>query len=375
MSSTRRLSTVRFITAIEPSGMANYDLALIDGWRVVVEKGRYKLNQPVLYFEVDAFLPSSDPRFSPHAKRRPVHFDGVVGFRVQTEQINGVVSQGLVMPLAEFPEIRKQLNEMDTEKDYEETKRWVKEEACFDKILGIRKWESGRKSPGNFGVFPHIIQRTDIPRAQNSSRLWKKWGNAVFEVTAKMDGSSMTVYFVKNDHPGYHHVADNPDTRYHFPNGRFGVCARNVELSDKRDDNCNYWKVARKNTLAQKMGKLGRSVAIQGELVGDNVQQNREGFPIGFHDFFLFGAWDIEGQRRMTPDEVDELAQALELKRVPVLGRFRLKDFAANHDELVAKAAGRGVNGRRREGIVLKELNGQCHFKVIDPKYLLKHDE
>jgi RNA ligase (TIGR02306 family) len=190
-----------------------------------------------------------------------------------------------------------------------------------------------------------------------------------------MDGSSMSVYFVKKDHPGYHHLPSNPDKTYQFPGGSFGVCSRNINLVENRDGKCNFWKVARRHMLPQKMNALNKSVAIQGELVGDNIQQNREGFPLGYHEFFVFSAWDIDGQRRMAPREVDELARTLKLQHVPVLGRFRLNDFAKDHAELVEKAAGKGINGRRREGIVFKEVNGGCQFKIIDPKYLLQHNE
>ena len=375
MSINRRLSTVRFITALESCGLASHDLAIVDGWRVAVKRGKHKPSQPILYFEVDAFLPSSDPRFAPLAEKRPTNFEGTVGFRVQTEQINGVVSQGLVMSLSDFPEIRKALNDQDAANEYEETKRWAREEACFDTLLGIKKWGPGKKSAGSLGPFPYIIQGTDLQRVQNQTSLWKNWGNSTFEVTTKMDGSSMTAYFVKVDHPGHHHLPFNPDKTYQFPSGRFGVCSRNVELMENQDGKCKYWAVVRRHMLAQKMIALDKSVAIQGELVGDTIQQNREGFPVGFHDFFVFGAWDICGQKRMAPDDVHELARTLGLRHVPVLGRFRLKDFAKNHDELVEKAAGNGINGRRREGIVLKEVNGAYRFKVIDPKYLLRHNE
>jgi hypothetical protein len=47
--------------------------------------------------------------------------------------------------------------------------------------------------------FPSFIQRTEQERCQNLPALFDEWKDKVFQESTKMDGSSMAVYFLRND--------------------------------------------------------------------------------------------------------------------------------------------------------------------------------
>ncbi|KAJ2905334.1 hypothetical protein MKZ38_005633 [Zalerion maritima] len=375
----RRLVTVRPISAIEPISSTNKtkSFATVGGWRVVVQTGTFKVGDIVVFFEIDAFLPATDDRFKKFEKRF-FTFNTQLGFRVQTENPNpNIISQGLIFPLKEFPEIRNALNTHTDFHGKPATTEWLKTEACFEDLLGVTKFEKPPPFDARaLGQFPvAIIQKTDIQRIQSTSsnKIFEGWGNKVFQETTKMDGQSMTVFFVLKTHPACA-LLPGADGKNVFENGRFGVCSKNQEL--KEESTSPLWRTANRLGLGAQLSRLGKSVAVQGELVGHNINQNREKFPVNEHDFFVFGAWDVEKQRRVPPRQVEGLAQAIGAKHVPVVGYGILRDIAANPLELEARVpTQKGYNGQRREGLVFKEVNGECQFKVIDKTYLLEHDE
>lgn len=77
-------------------GYDNVHLITILGWKCIAPISIHK-DDLVVYFEVDSLLPNNDIRFSFLASKK---------FRIRAIKICGVVSQGLVLPLSEFPELK-----------------------------------------------------------------------------------------------------------------------------------------------------------------------------------------------------------------------------------------------------------------------------
>lgn len=87
----RQLATVREVSAIRPiEGADKIEVAQVDGWECVVQKGEFKVGDPIIYIEVDSVLPER-PEFEFMRNRK---------FRVRTIKLRGQVSQGLVLPLS-----------------------------------------------------------------------------------------------------------------------------------------------------------------------------------------------------------------------------------------------------------------------------------
>lgn len=127
------------------------------------------------------------------------------------------------------------------------------------------------------------------------------------------------------------------------------------------------------------MDARGFEAAIQGELIGPGVQQNK--YALKELTLRVFNVFDVSGYRFLDHADVFAAVAEMGLEAVPHLGTLVL-----NHgvDELVALSEGMSVLNAKaqREGVVLRPLRevedehiGRLSFKAINPKFLLKYDE
>jgi len=84
-----------------------------------------------------------------------------------------------------------------------------------------------------------------------------------FEMSVKLDGSSMTVY-------RFDRATDKMGEVF----TDFGVCSRNYNLRESEKN--SLWRVARKNRMLEALEFLGRNLAFQGEIIGEGIQGNNE---------------------------------------------------------------------------------------------------
>ena len=55
----RKLASVQKITNLCPLGTKNQEeVATVLGWKVIVRPGQYKVDEKIIYFEIDSVLPS-----------------------------------------------------------------------------------------------------------------------------------------------------------------------------------------------------------------------------------------------------------------------------------------------------------------------------
>ena len=347
----RKLVTVRVINALTVIENADsIEAAQIDGWQVVVKKGEFAVNQKIVFFEVDSFLPI-DARYEFLRKNRLRRQDGVEGFRLRTVKLRGAISQGLVLPLYLFPELLAPSVSMERHLNQDEA-------IDYADLLGVVKWEppvAAHLAGMAKGNFPSRIRKTDQERIQNLPYYFDGRFNGVpFEGSIKLDGSSCTVY---------------------FDAGTFGVCSRNLDL--KEDETNSFWKAVNALGLREYMTQLDRNVAIQAELIGEGIQGNKEG--LHGQELRVFDIWDIDLQRHLTAMErYDYLASVPTIKHVPVLGQFiNIFDICPTMQDMVAYSGnGPSLNAQIREGVVFKStlpIRGEIvSFKVINPQFLLK---
>jgi RNA ligase (TIGR02306 family) len=336
----RKLVSIRTIDSVlEIEGADLIETAKIGAWNCVIKKNEFKADDLGVYFEIDAFLPMKDSRFE-FLNKDEIEFENEMGVRVRTRKFKGKIAQGLVLPLSLFPEIKNpQIGDDVTE------------------LLGIKKWEP--EIPVQLqglivGLFPSFIRKTDQERAQNLVDEVKENQGNIFEATIKIDGSSMTVY------------------KY---NDRNGVCSRNLEL--KEADNNTYWVVTRKAKILETLELLNKNYAIQGELMGEGIQDNRE--QIKGHEFFVFDIFDIENRKYLNPKERLEFIDLLRknncnIKHVPFFNpNSPFIKLNGSVDELLELAIGPSMNNEiTREGIVWKREDGEFSFKTISNEYLLE---
>jgi len=350
----RKLASIQVVNAAEPIPNADaIERIRVLGWWVVVKKGEFKPGDKLVYFEIDSLLPErAEFEFLRASSYKPAVLgpEGAMqapGFRIKTIRLRGQVSQGICFPLSILPE------GTPTDEDTDVTE-----------LLGVRKWEppvpagmSGRVKGG----FPGFLPKTDETRVQILEKTIEKHRGLTFYVTEKLDGTSFTAFLRE---------------------GVFGVCSRNLSL-DPTDETSLFMRVAKRVNLEEKLRAFaavrGFEPAVQGEVIGPGVQQNKYG--LKELSLRLFNVFDVSGYRYL--DHADMLAAVAEmgLDAVPQLGTLVLGHTV---DELVALSEGMSVLNPKahREGVVLRPLTevqddylGRLSFKAINPKFLLKYDE
>lgn len=358
----RQLVTIRTIEAVEPIPNAeNIESVVIGGWKVVVKKNEFKAGDTAIYFEIDSFLPEGNPAWQFLIDKSSRIFNGAVGHRLRTIKLRGALSQGLV------------LRPSDELMAYE---------GDLSHALGITKWEAPLYASlvGHaLGLFPSYIRKTDQPRCQNivtdifgygeEPTEYSKYHRAspedLYEVTMKLDGSSMTAYG---------RVVDKEVLT--------GVCSRNLELkvNDENADNFfvkTFVNSGIKEALTSFCMATGRSIALQSELMGPGIQGNRE--QLQHFEMYLFDIFDITtGEYVSKQDRLDICKHLIEfgakLKHVPVLhDSIKLDDLGINNiADVLAFAEGPSIKHPIREGLVFKRTDGKFSFKAISNKFLEK---
>jgi RNA ligase (TIGR02306 family) len=379
----RKLVSIRQVSGTKPIiGCPHLELATVDGWTCAIRSGTFASGDLALFFEIDCFLPVQPLYLAPN---NPIHLQrktwrGHEGIHVNTQMVGKEISQGVLMRLENFPEIEDRLILLTREHGQEEGLR-IAMQPCFAQQLGVMKWVlSPSETATKLGRFPAFIAKTDLTRLQDKSNMSlfeeAKCRDTVWQESVKMDGSSMTVYFVRADFrwmKSLPHLPEGSDKNRTAAKGRFGVCSREWDLVE--DEKNRFWKAALENRLPEKLAKMNCNVAIQGELVGSTINGNRHGYQKGQHEFFVYTMWDIDRQERLSPSLTEERTKLLDLRHVPVLGYVRLPEIASSNEDLLERAKGRHADDRKREGLVFKAVNDGRSFKVIANDYLLEHEE
>ena len=377
----RKLASIRRIADIQPiEGADAIEVAVVDGWKVVVKRGEFAVGDLALYLEIDSWVPHELAPFLSKGQE-PRVYNGVKGERLRTIRLRGQVSQGLLLPICvaeDYINIWCNSDGSDIPVNLPERLE-IKEGADLTEILGIQKWEAvlpAQLQGQAAGMFPtDLIPKTDQERIQNcfgdiqkrakrfaTEKVWNAetqtleehpvvipadFKEPTYEVTLKLDGSSCTIFRWENE---------------------LRVCSRNLELKIN-DENRDNSFVA----MALKVGhRIPNGVAVQGELMGPGIQGNREGFTET--RFFVFDIYDIDN--RFYIDSISRQVACNEygIDMVPVIDARAVAPESV--DAGLAMAEGASINHKVREGLVWKcNEDPSFSFKTISNAFLLKGGE
>ena len=409
----RELAYIVKIDAIEPIvGSDNCEAAIVGGWHVMTRKETFKPGNMAVYFEIDSKVP----------EKEPFKFLENKHYKVKTQKYTfggkgNFISQGLLMPLTDFPDL--------FEEDHVSNMGWVyKGVKCeynivepgqfLTKLLGVKysvaedntrksksdkftkmrarhqklfkknklvQWLWNRQWGKEILFFflgnkkdkrgwPDWVRKTDEERCQNLPQLFPgdetKW-----IVTEKIDGSSTTFTYKRKG-----------------KNKGFYVCSRNVcfDTPEKAEkcyyDSNIYLEMAEKYNIEEKLkdileqyGEKYDFVTLQGETYGEGVQKRTYG--LQGHDFMAFNLIfgnDINNQYRVNSEKMRIILLEYEIPSVPILDtNYQLPQTC---DDLLAFADGESqIDGKTREGIVLRTQDGESSFKAVSNKFLLEYKE
>lgn len=346
----RKLATVRSIAEIRAIPNADaIETAIVDGWEVVVaKKDNFKAGDKVVYIEIDSIVPDR-PEFEFLRDRK---------FRVRTIKLRKQVSQGLVLPMSILPignykvdddvteilGIKKYDPEGETESKLLQDKSKKVKNPIVKFLLRFKWFRSFYIKPKK-GGFPAWIVKTDEERIQNMTKMFEqeKALGTKFMVTEKVDGQSAT-YFLEKIGRKYH----------------FGICSRNINLTNDPNRGGSYWAVARQfNIEAVLKALIGTSdrIVLQGENLGEGIQGNK--YKIKGYDFRAFNL--IYPDKKVTTIEMEALLKPFGIKTVPILEtEFVLKGSVA---DVVEYVKGKSLLfDTKREGCVFRNYERNLSF-------------
>jgi len=403
-NSERELAYIVIIDGIEPiPGYDRVEHAIVGGWRVIVQKGQFKVGDPAIYFEIDSRVPSDKECFAFLEKRH---------YKVKTLKMCKTLSQGLLMHASDFGwTIGNVEPETPYIMDNERIPHYVNDESRFlTKKLGVTyaddednqrklapvdkykkmasrhqklfkkpfiRWMMrhgwgrkllffffGKKKDKKNG-WPSWVQKTDEERVQNMP--WILNSTDEWIATEKIDGTS-TTFTMK---------------RGKFGRKSFYVCSRNVCFGEENKpcyyDTNVYWEMAKKydiyNVLSVMLDIFPNEewITIQGETYGDGVQ--KRDYSLKDHEFAAFNLIFSSRGRISTLEMIDLLWKKYTIPCVPVVEEnIVFTDKFATVEDMLLWAEGESeIDGLPREGIVFRTMDGQKSFKAVSNSFLLKY--
>ena len=386
----RELAYVVTIDEIKPiEGYDRVEYARTNGWWCIISKAdNIQVGDKCVYFEIDSKVNEEDPRFAFLEKRH---------YKIKSQRMCRVVSQGLLMPLSLFPEIgdvevntpvtdilkvKYSVDEDNIRKNKPNPDAKYNSMAARHKNIFKQKWARwmmkrswgrklmflifGRKKDNPRGWPTHFpyIHKTDEERCENIP--WVLKIEDLLIVTEKLDGTSCT------------YILERLKGKNKF---EFYVLSRNIRQKDENQktyhDHNIYWDLAFKYDIENALKSYLNQhpdltyVCIQGEGVG-SVQGN----PLKLEEDDLYVFNFIDSQRGRYPStEGMEIVRDMGFKWVPILDvNYRMPD---NMEEFKQYADGPSVlnNKVKREGVVIRNPKDDFSFKNVSREYLLKHNQ
>lgn len=274
----------------------------------------HQVGELVTVFLQDAVLPPDNERWEFMEKHH---------WRVRMCRFKGVPSECVIIPGAP---------EMPPGTDLTST-------------LGVTKFYKplpASMSGEALGNFPGFIPKTDEPNFQTVPEMVERMAAEPWVATIKCDGTSCTAW---ND-----------------PDGNLHVASRNLELREftKTGAGNSYWRAARKYD----MSKIPAGCALQFEVVGPGIQGN----PMGLQDVdgFAFTIYDYEENVRLGFGALQGIAACVGMPLVPTLV---FGAGAMDSDQLRKLAEVKYINGKPGEGIVIRDMEHEWSFKVLNLLY------
>lgn len=383
----RALAYIVTIDEVKP--IPNYDRvehSRTNGWWCITRLNELKVGDKAVYFEVDSKVPETDERFA---------FLESKHYKIKTQKMCKVFSQGLLMPITLFPELEGMEVGTDVTDILKVTYAVVEDNARKSKngdpdakykamtsrhqnifkkpiVRKIMKHKFGRKilflffgrkkdKPLAFPTHFPFVHKTDEERCENIP--WVLGYERPLIVTEKLDGTSSTYILERKGKKKF----------------EFYVLSRNVRQKtiDQKcyHDKNIYWDMALKYQIEQRLKEYLianpdlKYVCVQGESVG-SVQGNP--LKLTEDDLYIFN-FIRSDVGRLSSTEGKEIIESWGMKFVPILETeyYVPTDMEEFKEYATAKSV---VNPAvMREGVVLRDPTNDFSFKNVSREYLLKH--
>ena len=399
-NSERELAYVVIIDGIEPiEGYDRVEHAIVGGWRVIVQKGQFKVGYPAIYFEIDSRVPADRECFAFLEKRH---------YKIKTLKMCKTLSQGLLMHAEDFGWHIARTFDAACIVDDEQISHFANDESRFlTQKLGVtyaddednsrkapsidkyKKMEMrhrklfknpvihwfmrykfgrkvmffffGKKKDKKNGWPSHIAARTDVERIQNC--IWLLNDKQPYVASEKVDGSSFSA------------MAE----RGRFGKIKYYVCSRNAVFDNPNAecfyDTNIYYEAWNKYNLKEIITKILNdynlpNVAIQAEVYGNDIQ--KRDYSTKEHQMAVFHI--VSNCVKFPMDKVVEVCEKYGLPHVPIVNdNYIFPDTIEELQEYVESEPSQ-IDGLAREGIVFYDkATGAQYVKFVSPNFLMKY--
>lgn len=318
--------------------------ARVGGWSVVVKKDEFKPGDIGLFFEIDAALPLDNPLFEFLAERSVKTFENREVHVLKTARLRGVYSQGLLLPF-DTTEVATQFAKAGLDPN-----AVTVNVVDYAKVFDVKKYEPPLALNSKvIGNFPYEAQKTDSERVQNiPEEVFAGFVSDDWYATEKIDGTSST--FVKR-------------------NDELITASRSWELSQ----DSLQGQFAQRHNLAEIMPE---GAVIQGELAGEKIEKN----PLKLEGKQLFVFSYTLGDDKNDPKN-EQFLRFVKEHHVPFLDlklpetvEAAVAQVEGMKSAVSPKAQAEGVVWWNAKGTRFDVIGHRPNFKVINNKFLLKHD-
>lgn len=390
---TRELAYVAKVAWVRPiQGADNIELIGILGWTCIAKKEEFKEGDLCVYFEIDSKLPPTEWS----------EFLASKHYKVKTMKLSkfGVVSQGLALPFSAFgwePDKYREGDfltetlgitysvEEDNKRKAPSADRYKKmaqahpklfKNNSFIKWLYKRNW--GKKllyiflhPKKKISEWPSEVAKTDEERIEN--RPWLLEDSSVeWIATEKIDGCSTTFHLRRAKG---------------LKKAEYFVCSRNVVFNTPKSNEKNYYadtignvwvKMDQKYNMREKLEKLLEMhpnadwVTVQAETFGSGVQKRDYGMKDQEIRAFNLIFSDCG---RLGTIEMKKILDLVDIPSVPIISSGMVLPPTIEELRAFVHSESSKIDGKMREGLVFRTLDGVQSFKCVDPEFLVKYHQ
>jgi RNA ligase (TIGR02306 family) len=330
-------------------------------WITVVKKDQFKVGDMVVFIAIDTELPETPwSEFLRHSK-----------FRVKTQRIRGVLSQGLTMPLDEIlmgvtlpsgnpvSQIESTLDGVILNGD-----TLLPLNTEIGHLIGVKHYEKpvpGAHLGGEMqGNFPSSVRKTYETNIKGCTAILSEMLGKDAYITVKCDGTSSTFAHIDN-------------VRY--------VCGRNWAY--KESETNVYWQMYHKYNIQKIFASEPDNLAIQGEICGPGIH-HRNRLQLKELQLFVFDVFNPSTGRYLGYPELEDFCDKHGLQMVPLLTTLTVDESMLDLSFWMDLVKGnyKGTENRR-EGIVVRStvpgysrrVGNRLSFKVLNDDFLEKDED
>lgn len=385
----RELAYVARVTEIVPiEGADRVEVAKIQGWTCMVAKGAFQVGDLGVFFEADSKVPEKEPFLFMEKRHYKV--------KVQKFFKGTVISDGLLMSFVDFGWKDGKYAEGDfltkelgiTYAEAEDNKRKANSTDKYKKmaqrhpklfqnpiIKKIYKTNFGKKVLFLFfgkkkdkkGCWPAWVVKTDEERIQNLASRIEEFQNEKWIATEKIDGTSTTFTLKGKGRKQEYHVCSR-NVAFDTPE-KAAKCFYDSNVYLEMDEKYDMRYVLQ--TIMNETNAL--YVTIQGETYGGKIQKrdySRSDHELAVFNVIICGQDGIP--RRLNPVEMKAKMDEYGIPTVPIVATD--VELPSTCDEILAMAHGDSlIDGKPREGLVFRNIDGTKSFKAVDNLFILKY--